>query len=64
MLEKIWDMRKELTVHSASKLQEGLEANLVAELHVPGQFIISHAMCDDIGIESSQAELSLVLTSH
>ncbi|CAI7620851.1 unnamed protein product [Penicillium pancosmium] len=42
---------------SASKLQEGLEANLVAELHVPGQFIISHAMCDDIAGTSRQAEI-------
>lgn len=57
-------MRKTLTVHSASKLQKGLEANLVAELNTPGQFIMSHAMCDDIGIGYFQAEFSPVLNLH
>ncbi|KAJ5231810.1 uncharacterized protein N7469_006398 [Penicillium citrinum] len=42
---------------TAHKLQEGLEASLVAEINAPDQSIIGHAMCDDIAGTARYAEL-------
>ncbi|KAJ5086972.1 hypothetical protein NUU61_008279 [Penicillium alfredii] len=37
---------------SASKLQDGLEVVLIAELKSADQYIVCHVMCDDIGMSS------------
>lgn len=34
---------------SANKLQGGLEVTLVADLKAKDQYIVCHAMCDEIG---------------
>jgi hypothetical protein len=38
---------------SARKLQDGLDVTLMAELKSADDYIICHAMCDDIGELSS-----------
>ncbi|CAL5874362.1 uncharacterized protein PFLUO_LOCUS8658 [Penicillium psychrofluorescens] len=49
---------------SASKLQEGLQVQLSAELKSPDQFIVCHVMCDDIAGTWRQAEIRPDLPSH
>ncbi|KAJ5637866.1 hypothetical protein N7490_007745 [Penicillium lividum] len=49
---------------SASKLQNGLEITLAANLTSAGQYVACHAMCDDIAGTARQAELKLNLSSH
>ncbi|KAJ5606509.1 hypothetical protein N7510_009290 [Penicillium lagena] len=49
---------------SASKLQEGLQTLLSAELKSPDQFIVCHVMCDDIAGTWRQAEIRPDVPSH
>jgi hypothetical protein len=38
-----------LTSSSASKLQDGVDVTLIADLKTSDQQIVCHVMCDDIG---------------
>jgi Mg2+/Co2+ transporter CorC len=38
-----------LTFISASKLQDGFDVTLVADVKDTNQYIVCHVMCDDIG---------------
>jgi hypothetical protein len=38
-----------LTNPSASKLQDGVDVTLIAEIKATDQHIVCHVMCDDIG---------------
>ncbi|KAJ5082947.1 hypothetical protein N7532_011990 [Penicillium argentinense] len=49
---------------NASKLQEGLEASLVADLHDSGQSIVCHVMCDDIAGTARQARIKPDIPPH
>lgn len=39
----------ELICSSASKLKDGVEATLIADMKATDQYIVCHVMCDDIG---------------
>lgn len=45
------DVLRNNVFFSASKLQDGLEVTLVADLKAADQYIVCHAMCDDIGTQ-------------
>ncbi|KAJ5190289.1 uncharacterized protein N7498_009274 [Penicillium cinerascens] len=49
---------------SASKLQDGLDVTLLAELNSADDYIICHAMCDDIAGTARQAEVHPDVPSH
>jgi hypothetical protein len=38
-----------LTNSSASKLQDGVDVTLIAEIKSTDQYVVCHVMCDDIG---------------
>lgn len=52
-----------LTIISASKLQDGVDATLIAEMKAPNQYIICHVMCDDIGEFRSPVPTSFANTA-
>lgn len=45
------DVLRNNVFFSASKLQGGLEVTLVADLKAADQYIVCHAMCDDIDMQ-------------
>ncbi|KAJ5088803.1 hypothetical protein N7456_012419 [Penicillium angulare] len=49
---------------SASKLQSSLEITLVADLKAPDQYIVCHAMCDDIAGTARKAEIKPNISSY
>lgn len=38
-----------LTSSSASKLQDGVDVTMIAEMKATDQYIVCHVMCDEIG---------------
>ncbi|OKP11203.1 ATP-dependent DNA helicase MER3 [Penicillium subrubescens] len=49
---------------SASKLQDGVDVTLIAEIKSTDQYVVCHVMCDDIAGTSRRAEIRPNLLSH